>query len=82
MIDCKPDFVLKKRPVRGNSEMVLPVYDFFKVVNSWLFHLQVSALSFSENGSFFVTVGVRHVKFWYFDTESNKSKVRKPLILK
>ena len=38
---------------------------------------QVSALSFSENGSYFVTVGVRHVKFWYFDTESNKSKVRK-----
>ena len=37
----------------------------------------MSALSFSENGSYFVTVGVRHVKFWYFDTESNKSKVRK-----
>lgn len=35
----------------------------------------MSALSFSENGSYFVTVGVRHVKFWYFDTESNKSKV-------
>ena len=37
----------------------------------------MSALSFSENGSYFVTVGVRHVKFWYFDTESNKSKVSK-----
>jgi len=46
-------------------------------INSLLFPFQVSALSFSENGSFFVTVGVRHVKFWYFDTESNKSKVRK-----
>ncbi|XP_020618464.1 mitogen-activated protein kinase-binding protein 1-like isoform X2 [Orbicella faveolata] len=42
---------------------------------------KVSALSFSENGSFFVTVGVRHVKFWYFDTESNKSKVSKTLVI-
>lgn len=62
--------------------MVLPVNSFFEVFNSLLFHFQVSALSFSENGSFFVTVGVRHVKFWYFDTESNKSKVRKTLIYK
>lgn len=42
---------------------------------------KVSALSFSENGSYFVTVGVRHVKFWYFDTESNKSKVSKTLVI-
>lgn len=54
----------------------------FPLINSLLFHFQVSALSFSENGSFFVTVGVRHVKFWYFDTESNKSKVRKTFIFK
>ncbi|KAK2561059.1 Mitogen-activated protein kinase-binding protein 1 [Acropora cervicornis] len=42
---------------------------------------KVSALSFSENGSYFVTVGVRHVKFWYFDTESNKSKLSKTLVI-
>ena len=62
--------------------MVLPVCNFLEVFSSLPFHFQVSALSFSENGSFFVTVGVRHVKFWYFDTESNKSKVRKTLIYK
>lgn len=82
MIDCKLDFVLKKRFVRGNSEMVLLVYDFFKVVNSWFFYLQVFVLLFFENGSFFVIVGVRYVKFWYFDIELNKLKVRKLLILK
>ena len=26
-------------------------------------------MSFAENGAYFVTVGNRHVKFWYFDTE-------------
>ncbi|RMX55508.1 hypothetical protein pdam_00024122, partial [Pocillopora damicornis] len=49
------------------------------IVNIW--NWKVSALSFSENGSYFVTVGVRHVKFWYFDTESNKSKVSKTLVI-
>lgn len=62
--------------------MVLLVYDFFKVVNSWFFYLQVFVLLFFENGSFFVIVGVRYVKFWYFDIELNKLKVRKLLILK
>ena len=34
-----------------------------------LLQLQVRSVSFAENGSHFVTVGNRHVKFWYFDTE-------------
>ncbi|XP_053396719.1 mitogen-activated protein kinase-binding protein 1-like isoform X2 [Mercenaria mercenaria] len=34
---------------------------------------KVSAVSFSADGSYFVTVGMRHVKFWYLD--SSKSKI-------
>ncbi|CAC5379320.1 MAPKBP1 [Mytilus coruscus] len=34
---------------------------------------KVSAVAFSEDGSMFVTVGNRHVKFWYL--ESSKSKI-------
>ena len=36
--------------------------------------LQVADVAFSEDGSRFVTVGVRHVKFWSLD--STKSRVR------
>jgi len=35
--------------------------------------LQVTDVAFSEDGSMFVTVGNRHVKFWYLD--ASKSKV-------
>lgn len=28
---------------------------------------KVKAVSFAENGSYFVTVGNRHVKFWYLE---------------
>ncbi|KAK3723601.1 hypothetical protein QZH41_019316, partial [Actinostola sp. cb2023] len=38
------------------------------------FSTKVYAISFSEIGDFFVTSGVRHVKFWYIDKESAKSK--------
>lgn len=68
------DFVLKKREGKKKTGKTANVN--FALNQHLLFYFQVSALSFSENGSFFVTVGVRHVKFWYFDTESNKSKVR------
>ena len=34
---------------------------------------QVSSVAFSSDGSMFVTVGMRHVKFWYLD--SSRSKV-------
>ena len=33
---------------------------------------QVTDISFSEDGSYFVTVGNRHVKFWYLDTSKSK----------
>ena len=34
----------------------------------------MAAVAFSSDGSMFVTVGMRHVKFWYL--ESSRSKVR------
>ena len=37
---------------------------------------QVSAISFSEKGDYFVTVGVRIVKFWYIGSTDNANKVR------
>lgn len=36
---------------------------------------KVKSLAFSENGSYFVTVGNRHVKFWFL--EYGKTKVRR-----
>ncbi|CAG8605380.1 14338_t:CDS:10 [Funneliformis mosseae] len=35
---------------------------------------KVHTLAFSRNGSFFVTAGLRHVKFWYFDPNGNLPK--------
>lgn len=34
---------------------------------------KVKSIAFAENGSYFVTVGNRHVKFWYL--EHGKAKV-------
>lgn len=36
---------------------------------------RVTAVSFSEDCSYFVTAGNRHIKFWYLD-DSKTSKVR------
>ncbi|KAJ3025949.1 hypothetical protein HDV00_012293, partial [Rhizophlyctis rosea] len=36
----------------------------------------LTALSFDPSGNFFVTVGLRHIKFWAFDT--NTSLLKKP----
>jgi Iap family predicted aminopeptidase len=35
----------------------------------------VHAISFSEKGDYFVTVGVRLVKFWYIGSTDNANKV-------
>lgn len=37
---------------------------------------KVKAVSFAENGKYFVTVGMRHVKFWYLE-HSRSAKVGK-----
>ena len=40
---------------------------------------KVNAVAFSDNGSMFVTVGNRHVKFWYL--ESSRSKINETVPL-
>ncbi|XP_068610167.1 mitogen-activated protein kinase-binding protein 1-like [Brachionichthys hirsutus] len=42
---------------------------------------KVTGVSFSEDSSYFVTVGNRHVKFWYLDhCKANKSSAPVPLL--
>ncbi|GBP20543.1 Mitogen-activated protein kinase-binding protein 1 [Eumeta japonica] len=41
---------------------------------------RVKAVSFSENGNYFVTVGFRHVKFWYLEYSRN-AKFKEPVPL-
>lgn len=56
-------------------DMIVNVWDWrnnTKVASNKI-STKVKALAFSEDGSYFVTVGNRHVKFWYLD--SGKSKV-------
>ena len=36
---------------------------------------KVYGLDFAEDSSYFVTVGNRHVKFWYFDSQVTGEKV-------
>ena len=45
----------------------------------WFIEFQVSGLAFTEDSNSFITVGNRHVKFWYLDT--SKSKVRETIPL-
>ncbi|VDL89221.1 unnamed protein product [Schistocephalus solidus] len=46
-------------------------------------YFKVNALAFSEDGDFFVTVGIRHVRFWYIDltkgTKVSCTKETQPL---
>ena len=43
--------------------------------------MKVKAISFAENGNYFVTAGNRHVKFWYLEySRSNKYKEPVPLM--
>ena len=42
---------------------------------------KVYGLDFSENSSYFVTVGNRYVKFWYFDAQVTGEKVMFGLLL-
>ncbi|XP_055327323.1 mitogen-activated protein kinase-binding protein 1-like [Paramacrobiotus metropolitanus] len=41
---------------------------------------EVKGIAFSEDGSFFVTVGNRHVKYWYLELEKNARADIVPLI--
>ncbi|ERE52967.1 mitogen-activated protein kinase-binding protein 1 isoform 2, partial [Cricetulus griseus] len=57
-------------------DMVLNVWDWKKdiVVASNKVSCRVIALSFSEDSSYFVTVGNRHVRFWFLEV-STEAKV-------
>ena len=56
--------------------MLVNVWDWKNnhVVASNKVSVKVKAISFSQDGNYFVTVGNRHVKFWYLDYNDIASK--------
>ena len=61
------------------------------IVNVWDWHnnikvasnkisTKVKAISFAENGNYFVTAGNRHIKFWYLEYSRSKYKEPVPLM--
>lgn len=55
--------------VGSQHDMIVNVWDWrgqVKVASNKV-SSKVKAVSFAENGSYFVTVGNRHVKFWYLE---------------
>lgn len=63
--------------VGSQHDMIVNVWDWranIKVASNKV-SSKVKAVSFAENGNYFVTVGNRHVKFWYLEY-SRAAKVR------
>ncbi|XP_047496658.1 WD repeat-containing protein 62-like isoform X3 [Penaeus chinensis] len=68
--------------VGSQHDMIVNVWDWrggVKVASN-KFSSKVKAISFAENGSYFVTVGNRHVKFWYLEV-ARGSKFKEPVPL-
>ncbi|XP_046383453.1 mitogen-activated protein kinase-binding protein 1 isoform X1 [Ischnura elegans] len=68
--------------VGSQHDMIVNVWDWrggVKVASNKV-SAKVKAVSFAENGSYFVTVGNRHVKFWYLEY-SRSSKYKEPVPL-
>ncbi|XP_069943236.1 mitogen-activated protein kinase-binding protein 1 isoform X9 [Cherax quadricarinatus] len=68
--------------VGSQHDMIVNVWDWrggIKVASN-KFSSKVKAISFAENGSYFVTVGNRHVKFWYLEV-ARGSKFKEPVPL-
>ncbi|XP_073726086.1 mitogen-activated protein kinase-binding protein 1 isoform X2 [Misgurnus anguillicaudatus] len=76
-----------------NSKYIVSVgYQHDMIINVWAWKKnvvvaankvssKVSAVSFSDDSSYFVTAGNRHVKFWYLDhTKSSKVSATVPLL--
>lgn len=62
--------------------MIVNVWDWknnIKVASNKV-STKVKAVAFAENGSYFVTVGNRHVKFWYLEYGKAKYKEAVPLM--
>lgn len=63
--------------VGTQHDMIVNVWDWknnIKVASNKV-STKVKAIAFSENGSYFVTVGNRHVKFWYLEHGKTKVKI-------
>ncbi|XP_046980960.1 mitogen-activated protein kinase-binding protein 1 isoform X1 [Schistocerca americana] len=68
--------------VGSQHDMIVNVWDWrsnIKVASNKV-STKVKAVSFAENGSYFVTVGNRHVKFWYLEY-SRSAKYKEPVPL-
>lgn len=55
--------------IGSQHDMIVNVWDWknnIKVASNKV-STKVKAVAFAENGSYFVTVGNRHVKFWYLE---------------
>lgn len=61
--------------VGSQHDMIVNVWDWrnnVKVASNKV-SAKVAALSFAADGSYFVTVGNRHVKFWYLDYSRSRA---------
>ncbi|XP_066991483.1 mitogen-activated protein kinase-binding protein 1 [Anabrus simplex] len=68
--------------VGSQHDMIVNVWDWranVKVASNKV-STKVKAVSFAENGNYFVTVGNRHVKFWYLEY-SRSAKYKDPVPL-
>ncbi|KAL1117743.1 hypothetical protein AAG570_004058, partial [Ranatra chinensis] len=68
--------------VGSQHDMIVNVWDWrsgVKVASNKV-STKVKAISFAENGTYFVTVGNRHVKFWYLEY-SRGAKYKEPVPL-
>ncbi|XP_049824929.1 mitogen-activated protein kinase-binding protein 1 isoform X3 [Aethina tumida] len=68
--------------VGTQHDMIVNVWDWknnIKVASNKV-STKVKSIAFSENGSYFVTVGNRHVKFWYLEQGKAKYKEAVPLM--
>lgn len=61
--------------VGSQNDMIVNVFDWksnLKIASNKV-SAKVVAVSFSEDGNYFVTVGNRHVKFWYLEGSTKVS---------
>jgi WD40 repeat protein len=68
--------------VGSQHDMIVCVWDWrtgAKVASNKI-STKVKAISFAENGNYFVTAGNRHVKFWYLEY-SRSAKYKEPVPL-
>ncbi|XP_063898823.1 mitogen-activated protein kinase-binding protein 1 isoform X4 [Helicoverpa armigera] len=68
--------------IGSQHDMIVNVWDWranLKLASNKV-SSRVKAVSFSENGNYFVTVGFRHVKFWYLEY-SRSAKFKEPVPL-